>query len=109
MTLAPRAVLVHRTTEYEELIARHGTHGQAAFFLSSRGREIDEVAGRREGSAIDGVEPQLTTDGALELQAARHPLEAPVRHCGGIHRAARDAGGSAGRPRYGLQPVRRRG
>ncbi|ARX88000.1 inorganic polyphosphate kinase [Streptomyces alboflavus] len=46
MTLAPRAVLVHRTTEYEELIARHGTHGQAAFFLSSRGREIDEVAGR---------------------------------------------------------------
>lgn len=46
MTLAPRAVLVHRTTEYEELLARHGTHGQAAFFLSSRGRTIDEVAGR---------------------------------------------------------------
>ncbi|GHC74871.1 hypothetical protein [Streptomyces flavofungini] len=46
MTLAPRAVLVHRTTEYEELLARHGTHGQAAFFLSSRGRDIDEVAGR---------------------------------------------------------------
>ncbi|MFD5698651.1 diacylglycerol kinase catalytic domain-containing protein [Streptomyces lasiicapitis] len=46
MSLAPRAVLVHRTTEYEELLARHGTHGQAAFFLSSRGRDIDEVAGR---------------------------------------------------------------
>jgi hypothetical protein len=30
MSLAPRAVLVHRTTEYEELLARHGTHGQAA-------------------------------------------------------------------------------
>lgn len=46
MSLAPRVVLVHRTTEYEELVARHGTHGQAAFFLSSRGRDIEEVAER---------------------------------------------------------------
>lgn len=46
MSLAPRAVLVHRTTEYEELLARHGTHGQAAFFLSTRGRSLDEVARR---------------------------------------------------------------
>ncbi|TVZ83637.1 NAD(+)/NADH kinase [Streptomyces sp. BK340] len=46
MSLAPRAVLVHRTTEYEELVARHGTHGQAAFFLTSRGRDIEEVAER---------------------------------------------------------------
>ncbi|WP_031480518.1 NAD(+)/NADH kinase [Streptomyces bicolor] len=46
MSLAPRAVLVHRTTEYEELVARHGTHGQAAFFLSSRGRDIGEIAER---------------------------------------------------------------
>ncbi|MFI8103774.1 hypothetical protein [Streptomyces sp. NPDC086023] len=46
MSLAPRAVLVHRRTEYEELIDRHGTHGQAAFFLSSRGRSIGEVVER---------------------------------------------------------------
>ncbi|GAA2402754.1 NAD(+)/NADH kinase [Streptomyces coeruleofuscus] len=46
MSLAPRAVLVHRTTEYEELVARHGTHGQAAFFLASRGRDLEEVAER---------------------------------------------------------------
>ncbi|MEU4351295.1 hypothetical protein [Streptomyces sp. NPDC023838] len=46
MSLAQRAVLVHRTTEYEELLARHGTHGQAAFFLASRGRDLDEVAER---------------------------------------------------------------
>jgi hypothetical protein len=46
VSLAPRAVLVHRTTEYEELVARHGTHGQAAFFLASRGRDIEEVAER---------------------------------------------------------------
>ncbi|MFI1393482.1 hypothetical protein [Streptomyces sp. NPDC020681] len=46
MSLAPRAVLVHRTSEYEELLARHGTHGQAGFFLSSRGRSIEDVAER---------------------------------------------------------------
>ncbi|MGW2848490.1 hypothetical protein [Streptomyces sp. NPDC001274] len=57
MSLAPRAVLVHRTTEYEELLARHGTHGQAAFFLTSRGRSIDEVAlrHRRTRQALDDV------------------------------------------------------
>ncbi|MFB7781789.1 hypothetical protein ACFY0N_33585 [Streptomyces vinaceus] len=48
MSLAPRAVVVHRRTEYEELLARHGTHGQAAFFLTSRGRSIDEVVRRHE-------------------------------------------------------------
>jgi NAD kinase len=46
VSLAPRVVLVHRATEYEELTARHGTHGQAAFFLSSRGQDIEEVAER---------------------------------------------------------------
>ncbi|MER5640577.1 hypothetical protein ABT095_26970 [Kitasatospora sp. NPDC002227] len=46
MTLAPRAVLVHRRTEYEELIAHHGTAAQAAFFLSTRGRSADEVEQR---------------------------------------------------------------
>ncbi|OIK06085.1 hypothetical protein BIV23_08805 [Streptomyces monashensis] len=46
MSLAPRAVPVHRTTEYEELVARHGTHGQAAVFLASRGRDIEEAAAR---------------------------------------------------------------
>ncbi|MFD5424751.1 hypothetical protein [Streptomyces sp. NPDC127084] len=51
MSLAPRAVLVHRTTEYEELLARHGTHGQAEFFLSSRGRSIAEVLERHRRTA----------------------------------------------------------
>ncbi|MFD3310905.1 hypothetical protein [Streptomyces sp. NPDC058656] len=46
MSLAPRIVVVHRTTEYAELVAHHGTHGQAAFFLSSRGRDIAEIAER---------------------------------------------------------------
>ncbi|MFF8774440.1 hypothetical protein [Kitasatospora sp. NPDC015120] len=43
MTLAPRVVLVHRRTEYQELIAHHGTPGQAAYFLSSRGRSVEEI------------------------------------------------------------------
>ncbi|MEU6928770.1 hypothetical protein [Streptomyces sp. NPDC046385] len=51
MSLAPRAVLVHRTTEYQELLARHGTHGQAAFFLAARGRSVEEVRERHERSA----------------------------------------------------------
>lgn len=48
MTLAPRAVLVHRRTELTELLERHGTHGQAAFFLASRGRQLTEVEARHE-------------------------------------------------------------
>lgn len=43
MTLTPRVVLVHRQTEYDGLLARHGTRGQAEFFLRTRGRRIDEV------------------------------------------------------------------
>jgi len=46
MSLAPRVVLVYRRTELDDLLARHGTRGQAAFFLSTRGRHIDEVERR---------------------------------------------------------------
>ena len=47
MTL-PRAVVVHRPTEYDGLLARHGTHGQAAFFLKARGRDIGHVVAAHE-------------------------------------------------------------
>lgn len=43
MTLAARAVVVHRSTELEELLARHGTRQQVGFFLQARGRNLDEV------------------------------------------------------------------
>lgn len=46
MTTAPRVVVVHRATELEELLARHGTRGQADFFLHTRGRELAEVEKR---------------------------------------------------------------
>src|SRR5580765_4367362 len=42
----PRVVVVHRTTEYAELLARHGTRGQAEFFLTSRGRSLADLAER---------------------------------------------------------------
>ncbi|MEO6628719.1 MAG: hypothetical protein ABIP03_09140, partial [Aquihabitans sp.] len=43
MTLRPRAVVIHRRSEYDELVARHGTRQQAAFFLEDRGRDLDQV------------------------------------------------------------------
>jgi hypothetical protein len=42
--MAPRCVLIERPTEYHELLARHGTREQASFFLSRRGRNIEEPA-----------------------------------------------------------------
>ncbi|MGE0706751.1 MAG: hypothetical protein AB7N76_06060 [Planctomycetota bacterium] len=43
-----RVVLVTRRSEYEELLARHGTRAQAAFFLASRGQDLDAVQARHE-------------------------------------------------------------
>ena len=50
MSLAPRIVVVRRRTELDELIARHGTRGQAGFFLASRARSLDEVEERHAGT-----------------------------------------------------------
>ncbi|MEJ7635041.1 hypothetical protein [Aeromicrobium sp.] len=57
MSLRPRAVVVHRRSEYDDLVARHGTHGQAEFYLSQRGRDIAEVQDRHAAldSAMAGV------------------------------------------------------
>ena len=41
--LTPRVVVVRRPTEYEQLLARHATRGQAAFFLQTRGEAIEPV------------------------------------------------------------------
>ncbi|MEV0902155.1 hypothetical protein [Actinoplanes sp. NPDC049802] len=46
--LAPRAVVVSRRSELDELLARHGTLGAAAYFLRQRGRDLDEVTARHE-------------------------------------------------------------
>ena len=64
MTLAPRVVLVHRRTELDELLWRHGTLGQAAFFLASRNRRIEDVHARHEAvqSAIASVSAAIPAD-----------------------------------------------
>ena len=56
MTLAPRVVLVYRHTELDELLARHGTCGQAAFYLRSRGRRIEDLEARHKGQAAAKAE-----------------------------------------------------
>lgn len=45
-TVSPRAVVVTRRSDYEELLAVHATRGQAAFFLESRGQRIEELEER---------------------------------------------------------------
>jgi NAD kinase len=37
----PRAVFVTRESDYEQLLARHATQGQARFFLETRGQSLD--------------------------------------------------------------------
>ena len=44
--MVPRCVVVERPTEYQELLARHGTREQVRFFLSRRGQSLDEVERR---------------------------------------------------------------
>ena len=46
--MVPRCVLVERATEYQQLLARHGTREQAGFFLAQRGRSIEEPVQRHE-------------------------------------------------------------
>lgn len=42
----PRVVVVTRPTDFDELMARHGTREQARFFLEQRDQRIEEVEGR---------------------------------------------------------------
>ncbi|MGF0114985.1 hypothetical protein ACQFYA_01495 [Promicromonospora sp. Marseille-Q5078] len=55
--LRRRAVVVHRRTELDELLDRHGTRGQAEFFLRTRGRTLAEVQERHDtlAAARDAV------------------------------------------------------
>jgi len=47
----PRAVVVHRRSELDELLDRHGTRGQAEFFLRTRGRTMASVQDRHDAQA----------------------------------------------------------
>lgn len=82
MTLAPRVVIIHRRTEYDELLGRHGTRGQAAFFLATRGRDLEELEERHHltARAIAHVAASLPTDwrrGMVEREDIPRFLFAP--------------------------------
>lgn len=64
MSVSPRVVVVRRNTEYDELVARHGTHGQVEFFLSTRGQSLGEVERRA-----------LAVREALDVVGAAIPLD----------------------------------
>lgn len=82
MSLTPRVVLVHRRTPYEELVATHGTRGQAAFFLSTRGRDIAELEEQhgRIQAALRAAEAAIPLDwrrGRVEREEVSRFLFAP--------------------------------
>lgn len=64
MTLTPRAVIVHRRTELQELVERHSTRGQAAFYLRTRGRRIEDLEARHDAveAAITAVTSAIPAD-----------------------------------------------
>lgn len=82
MSGTPRVVIVHRRTEYDELLATHGTRGQAAFFLRSRGRDIAELEDRHRAtrSAIETATAAIPVDwrrGGVEREDVARFLFAP--------------------------------
>lgn len=59
----PRVVVASRPTEWDQLLDRHATPGQARFFLESRERDVSEVLDRhqRQLSAVATVEQAIPT------------------------------------------------
>ena len=60
----PRVVLVTRRTIYQELLARHATHGQVAAFLKQRGQDVEPLlaAHRATEQAVEKVGASLPGD-----------------------------------------------
>ncbi len=60
----PRVVVVTRASEYQLLLARHGTEPQVRFFLEHRGQSIDQVRRRQDRlqSALEAVSQAIPTD-----------------------------------------------
>lgn len=73
---SPRVVVVTRETEYELLLARHATRGQAEFFLRDRGRSIEQVEQRhhQHHAALRSVMAVIPTEWRRNL-VKRHELD----------------------------------
>lgn len=61
MAAIRRVVVAYRSTEWEQLLDRHATPGQARFFLESRERDVDEVLlrHRQQQEAITEIERSI--------------------------------------------------
>jgi NAD kinase len=59
----PRVVVVTRPTEFEALLERHGTADQAAFFLKTRGRSLDDVRRQHQhlGEVLTALSQSIPT------------------------------------------------
>ncbi|GIF04942.1 diacylglycerol kinase catalytic domain-containing protein [Actinoplanes siamensis] len=84
-TLTPRVVIVSRRSELDELLARHGTRGAAAYFLKQRGRDLDEVTERHEAlrralTEVGGAVPADWRRGQVERTDLPRFLFAPEDH-----------------------------
>ena len=75
-TLPPRAVIVSRPSEYELLLARHGTREQARFFLAHRGQDLAVVEERHalQVSALETVSAAVPSTGR-RAQVTRADLD----------------------------------
>ncbi len=71
---APRLVLVYRTTELDELTARHASEGALEFFLASRGRNLASLkdADFLQKSALEEVSAFLPEHWRLALVERSH-------------------------------------
>ncbi len=69
-----RIVLVTKRTPYEELLATYGTHGQAAFLLTSRGQDISSFRVQHDQycKAVQTVEGSLPKDVSHTLVERRN-------------------------------------
>lgn len=76
MPLPPRAVLVTRLTEYDELLRRHGTKAQASWFLASREQSLEPVEARhrRFHDALTLVQNAIPTEWR-RTRVDRHDLD----------------------------------
>ncbi|MBX7197482.1 MAG: hypothetical protein K1X94_35885, partial [Sandaracinaceae bacterium] len=67
----PRVVVVSRPTEYEELVRRHGTRAQAAFFLGDRRSLLDEIEARH--AAQEAALARVSADVPTKWRRSRVP------------------------------------
>jgi NAD kinase len=75
-SLAPRVVLVTRPSDYDRLLARHGTRGQAAFFLERRGQSLAVLERQNEQlAAAVSLAKQAVPDEWSLAQVPREDLD----------------------------------